>query len=104
MAAGSIVHPDVGNICIESLSSIHEIQLLYIKREHESMSVLAVVQEKDFAVERRIYDRQLEILAACPDSKLELRVISLRGRKLEDVISTTGALVPLLRERGAIVA
>ena len=76
------------------LSPIRAIRLLYMKKESDSISLLAVVAEKDFAVERMIYDRQLEIMDACPGLKLDLRVISLRGRELTEVISPSGTLLP----------
>lgn len=72
------------------LASIMEIKSLYVSEEPGSVFVLAVVPEKNFAVERMVYKKQLEIVEACPGIKLTLRVISLRGRKLADIITPRG--------------
>src|SRR5215813_7075142 len=81
-----------GPIC-NSLKSIPQIQRLYVNVKLDSVSVLAIVPKKDFAVEHAIYERQLEIIDALPGFKFNLRVISLRGRELGDVVTPIGTLV-----------
>jgi hypothetical protein len=70
-----------------SLVSVPEILSLYVTEEPGSVYVVAVVPEKNFTVERTVYDKQLEIIDACPGVKLSLRVISLRGRRVSDIIT-----------------
>jgi hypothetical protein len=77
----------------KSLKSIPQIQEFYITHDHDSISVLVVVAQKDFCVEQSIYNKQLEIIDACPGMKFNLRVLSLRGRKLSEVITPTGKSV-----------
>jgi len=94
MAANPVVFPDdLDSICMQSLASIPEIQYLYVKEELNSASVLVVVQDKSFGIERAIYDMQPEIIDARPGIKFNLRVISLRGRKLSDVMTPRGQLL-----------
>src|SRR5215467_9795305 len=78
------------NTISSTLETVPQIQRLYVKEEPGSVSVLAVVSEKDFSVERAIYERQLEIIDALPGFKFILRVISLRGRNLPDVVTSLG--------------
>jgi hypothetical protein len=91
---GSAVHHTQKlDIICGSLSSVPEIQYLYVKEKLNSVSVLAIVPNKDFAVERTIYDMQPEIIDACPGIRFNLRVISLRGRKLSNIAMPAGKLV-----------
>jgi hypothetical protein len=91
---GMVTSPSATDIDLgvieQSLKSIPQIQELYINHDSETVSVLVVVPEKDFRIEQTIYDKQLEIIDACPGVKFSLRVLSLRGRKLSDVITPTG--------------
>jgi hypothetical protein len=78
----------------KTLKTIPEIQEIYVSYDTTtSVSVLVVVPEKDFSVERAIYDKQLEIIDACPDVKFNMRVISLRGRSLSEVVAPLGEAV-----------
>lgn len=73
---------------LRALESIPQVLQMYVSPDRGgTVSVLVVVPEKDFGVERAIYDKQPQIIDASPGVRLSLRVISLRGRRLSDVIA-----------------
>ena len=94
MAAKHIVDPlDVCGICTTRLSSVSQVQYIYINEEPGAVSILVVVPSKDYSVERSLYDAQLKIIEACPNLKFNMRVFSLRGRKLLEAIVPKGRLM-----------
>jgi hypothetical protein len=99
MAVSAPVRSPVSDLSVElavidkSLKSIPQIQDLYVSHDGSgTISVIVGLPEKNFHIERAIYDKQLQIIDTCPGIKLSLRVISLRGRQMSDMITPRPAL------------
>ncbi|MEO8724748.1 MAG: hypothetical protein ABI383_01380 [Acidobacteriaceae bacterium] len=77
----------------QRLSQVAKVQSIFVQEGRGELGVFIVVPEKDFALEREIYDRELEIMDDCPNARFDFRVISLRGRRMEEIQHPVGELV-----------
>ena len=71
------------------LIMIPEVEYVFVEKDvDESYVVSTIVNERDFEVRSRIYDRELAIFDAHPGIEFEFNVISRRNRPLEQIITS----------------
>ena len=81
-------------VCIkEMLSVLRGVECVYLHKENNRFSVVVVVAEKDYELERRIFEIKLEVTDWFQESLFDFRVFVRRGRSLSEVVTPIGELV-----------
>lgn len=74
----------------EELSSIPDIQQVFVQASKTSLEVLIVVPHHDVQLERRLAEIQGEIADSFPWLNVDFDIVMLQGRQLTDVVSPKG--------------
>ena len=75
-------------------SGVAEIEQVFLSNDGDSgLGALIVVDQKDYAALRRIFELETDIIKALPDTRITFDVVIRDGRSLGDVVSPRGRLL-----------
>ena len=78
----------------DGLRDIPEIEQAYVSQEGDrSLSVLLVVNENDFDIHRRIFEREREIIRVLVGIEIGFRLVVRQGRPLREILRPHGNLL-----------
>ncbi|HLH08945.1 MAG TPA: hypothetical protein VKW78_17020 [Terriglobales bacterium] len=78
----------------DTLIGIPEIEQVFLEPEGErGISVLVVIDKKDYPTQRRIFEKEIEIGDSFPAMEISFSLVIRDGRPLRDVVSPRGTVL-----------
>jgi hypothetical protein len=90
MVLPNITRPTELQMLQEELSSIPEVQQVFVQSSKTSLDVLIALPHHDVQLERRIAEIEGQIADSFPWLAVDFDVVLLQGRQLSDVVSPKG--------------
>jgi hypothetical protein len=77
----------------ESFATIPQVQSIHVLFRESTCRITIAVPTKNYALEDRIYDAQYALMDRAPGLRIDLNIVVLGSRKLEDIVTSVGEKV-----------
>lgn len=88
--AVSGIEPDA---IVNLFSKVQEIESVFLDDRNHAFLATIIVPVKDYSVENRIYDLQLELMDRFAGCLFDFDIVVRSGRKITDIVTPSGQLI-----------
>lgn len=93
MASTYSVAVNPATVIRDVLRELNEVEQVFVYRENDCLSVLAVMDQKNHDAMRRLFAKEAEIVAALTGMQVNFDLVLRCGRPLSEVVSPRGTLL-----------
>jgi hypothetical protein len=77
----------------DALSDVPEVEQVFVEVVERSIAVLAVMAEKDYEAQHRLFAVEQEIIESLPGIRVTFKLVVRCGRPLRELVSPKGSLL-----------